>query len=85
VPVNDAVDPAPEATKMPFRIVGQKMIDLPALQLWKKRLPDEGVQVPVQASSDTFPYSSGESIWARLVANVLTCFRGRAVSQIQND
>ena len=28
-----------------------------------------------QASSDTFPYSSGDSIWARFVASVRTCFR----------
>ena len=38
-----------------------------------------------QVSSDTFPYSSGESIWARFVARVRTCFKAARSVQIEDQ
>ena len=47
VPVDDPVNSGPQAGNIPLRILGEEMIDLPALELRHERLLDEGVEVLV--------------------------------------
>ena len=45
VSVDDPIDPRPEAGNVPFGVLSEKMINLPALKLRQERFSDEGGEV----------------------------------------